>query len=254
MKLEEFLLKYPNFETTFQYYKTGDGWETSICFYNYFDQIFPKDNVSAALHLFYFDATGKQISYGLEKFGVHESKQIKSSQFVKSGEGVVAVAAVPRESIEKLAEGKYVLRNPVSTGYYVIWENLVSGAIDIAHELQNFIKKDTPVVPQYFNFNSSTSHLQRKMIVINSHINPLEGRTVPSYKIFKNSQFVTEYHPGVEICGRGLGIIDLDTIAKNTGHVFKSEDQVTVCAVTKNVTIALTFESVNNQDFHIHHL
>lgn len=254
MKLEEFVLKHPNYETPFQYYKTGDGWETSVCFYNYFDQIFPKDNVSAALHLFYFDVNGKQIAYGLENFSVHESKQVKSSQFIGSGEGVVAVAAVPDGDIEKLAEGKFLLRNPISTGYYVMWENLNSGTIDISHELQNFVKKETPMVPQYFNFNASSSNLQRKMIVINSHIDPVAGRITPTYKVFKNSQFVVEYRPGVEIRGRGLQIVDLDEIAKNTGQDFKSTDQITVCADTQNVTMPMTFESVNGQDFHMHHI
>ncbi|MBY0451716.1 MAG: hypothetical protein K2P92_01690 [Bdellovibrionaceae bacterium] len=254
MKIEDFLLKYPNYETPFQYYKTGHGWETSICFYNYFDQIFPKENISTALHLFYFDAGGKQIAYGLENFSVHESKQIKSSQFVNSGEGVVAVAAVPEGNIEKLAEGKFTLRNSISTGYYVVWENLNSGTIDISHELQNFVKTETPAVPQYFNFNASSSELKRKMIVINSHIDPALGQITPTYKVFKNSRFIADYRPGVEISGRGLKIVDLEDIAKSIGHVFKSEDQITVCAATKNVTMPMTFEAVNDQDFHIHHI
>lgn len=254
MKIEEFYLKYPNYETPFQYYKTGGGWETSICFYNYFDQIFPKDNVSTALHMFYFDADGKQIAYGLEKFSVHESKQIKSSRLIGSGEGVVAVAAVPLVDIEKLAEGRFMLRNPISTGYYVVWENLNSGAIDISHELQNFVKNETPVVPQYFNFNASSSDLKRKMIVINSHIDPALGQTTPTYKVFKNSHFVADYRPGVEISGRGLKIVDLEDIAKSIGHELKSDDQITVCAHTQNVTMPMTFEALNDQDFHIHHI
>jgi hypothetical protein len=254
MKIEEFLIKHPNYETPFQYYKTGEGWETSICFYNYYDQIFPKDEISTTLHLFYFDVNGKQVSYGIENFSVHESKQIKSSQYVQSGEGLVAVAAVPDGDIEKMAQEKFKLRDYISTGYYVVWENLISGTIDLSHELQNFVKKDTAISPQHFNFNASDSNLKRKLIVINSYIDPNRGQIKPTYTIFKNSQFVGEYRPPVEIYGRGVQIIDLDEISKSIGVELKSNDQVMVRATTKNVTMPMTFESVNDQDFHIHHI
>jgi hypothetical protein len=254
MKIEDFNLKYPNYETPVQYYKTGNGWETTVCYYNYFDQIFPKEVLGVSLHLFYFDTNGNQIAYGIERFAVHESKQIKSSQFVKSGEGLVAVAAVPDGDLEKLAEGKFVLRSLISTGFYVIWENINTNSIDQSHELQDFVKHRTGVVPQYFNFNASASDVKRKMIVINSHINPAAGKVIPKFKVFKNSRFIADFNPHYEIFGRGVKIIDLDEIAKSIGHEFRSQDQITVCAITENVTMPMTFESLNDRDFHMHHI
>lgn len=255
MKIEEFVKKYPGYDIPSQYYKVGNGWETFCCFYNYFDQIFPKDNVPVKMHLFYFGPDGQQVGYGTEIINLHESKQIRTSQFVKEGEGLFVAVAIPEVDIASLAKGKFALRAQISTGYYTMWEYAPKNMIDIHHEWAVLIKGENTNKNEFFSSFSPSAHIiDRRLIIINAHIDPIRGQTIPEYKIFKNSKFLCNYKPGKIMNGRTIQILDLNEIAKETASQFDSNDLITVSVKGENIVYPLTIESLPDQDFHIHHV
>ena len=255
MKIEDFVQQNKQFEIPTQYYRVGKDWETYVCFYNYFDQIFPKDDVGVTLHLFFFNLNGEQIAYGTEKLSVHDSRSVACSRFLAEGEGLVAAAAIPEKDLAPLAEGKFNLRGQISTGYYTMWESKQTKTMDISHEWASLQK--TPGSREHVfhsNFNASSTDLQRQLIVINPNLKFEEGSSVPSFKIYKNSKFVGNFSPELKMHGRAVQVLDVDQVLKTLNISLDVSDNIAVSTIGKNITVPLTVENIRGSDFHIHHV
>ena len=133
MTIFEFKEKFPNYDLMTQMiYPKSQGFESWLCFHNYFERVLKRPMI-ADLYTFSFDNTGKCIENQVTTVNSDEAVQVLVNRNIE-GFGLVCSAAIPRISAEELMASPFVMKNPQSTGFYMLWENKSNNSVDTSHE------------------------------------------------------------------------------------------------------------------------
>jgi hypothetical protein len=120
--LSELMQRHAGFGFSSQYVLAESQWNTVLSFHNYFDEIFPGQNIDTKLHLVFHDAAGRETAVHEIDVAPGNAVQIDCKALGVDRNGVVAMAAVPAADLTALAASKFKIKPRVTTGFYITWE------------------------------------------------------------------------------------------------------------------------------------
>lgn len=252
MNIRDAVQKYPRFALPLQYSPVSNDISSTICFYNYFSQIFPKHQIDADLLLFLLDENGNNCGFHSVKVPSSGFVQVELKKiFQKSTNGMVGAMAIPQIDIFSLPDNGLPLQSQISTGYYITWEDS-KGHVDIMHEWSALAK--TPEPSKHFYFTVDCVGHSRKWNVVLMN-NTLDHSSSEANLTIYNRQ------------RKELGSIKLPAInplgtqTVNLHKFFPGLDQwlrefqfLGVSVSGQHLAGPLTMEVYPSGDFHIHHV
>jgi hypothetical protein len=253
MKSSELLAKHPQFELPLSYCAVGPDRDSTICFYNFYDQIFPDQQIVTDLYLSFFGEDGTELKTVVQEVPCHGSVQIDASQFVDCMSGMVGVMAVPRAELSELAKNRFPLKSKIGTGYYMVWREGQGQRADMSHEWSPLAESQLGEKEWYVGYSPSRVALERGIILMNiCGIEKEESISRPVIEALGQRRQVlgsTRVEPLRSLATKVLTLKDL--FADIEGWL--KEGVVTLRVRGKNLALPLTVERHPEGDFHIHH-
>jgi hypothetical protein len=248
--IEQLLRDYPNYALPTQYRVGGVHGRTTLCFQNFYQQVFPDKDAPVDLYVLSFDTTGNQIE------GVHlavATGEAVQYQPDARGPGLVAAMAAPAFDLESYSAGRLKLRDELGTGFYVIWED-ATGHLDTMHEWMQVRTNSAPATRHYMVFDPAQGALTRAgLVVTNPHFGGgLDTRAA-----------VTLYSRNRERLGQcalpaivpmGVRLIFLDELFPDVAAWFARYGALGLRIDGTNLVEPLTAEFHASGDLHLHHI
>jgi hypothetical protein len=249
----QLLDSHPRFEFGTQFAPVGAGWNTTISFFNYFNQVFKQQPIEAELLLAFFGADGCE--RGAFRIGVapQSGMQVDGRNLGISSDGMVAVAAVPLADIEALAGNTVKLRRHIGTGFYVCWEK-DEGHRDVMHEWTPVTRQPLPSQVQYAGFSSGPGLAAQGLVITNPTFGSGDALWArPRLEILDMSGNPVDNRELPAIPPMGTQRVELSAFTSFAEQM--SRHGRAVARVTSaNVAGLFTFERHGSGDFHLHHL
>jgi hypothetical protein len=253
MRLEDFVKTRPDFEFPTHFCLAGAMGHTSVCFQNFYDQIFRDTDVPVDLHLFGFDGTGSQVGELVMKIGTGEAVQVPCGNLGMQEPGLIAVSALPRFDLHRLAQGKLRVKRRVGTGFYLIWQD-AKGHVDTMHEWLGATLGPRARESFYAVFDHADGRIARYGLVLMSPVLDRLAQATPQLSVYtrKNRTLMSSFVP--PLLGMASRIVYLDEVFPTFASVLANEGALGVRVQSTNLVEPFTVELQRSGDFHIHHI
>lgn len=249
--LAELLAANPGFEFPLQFCLAGSAGRSTVCFHNFYDQIFRDADVPVTLHVLAFGSGGRPAGAICCEVVTGDCAHVDSEQLGLKEPGLVVTAALPKFDIERLAEGKLRLKRRIGTGFYMIWQD-AAGHVDTMHEWLGVSTQPLGARRFHVVFDHAQGRLHRHGLVL---MCPVLGAssgeaTLTVYR--KGGALGTARAPTVE--PMGSRILDLEELFPSFGEWLAGEGALGVRLDCTNLVEPLSLERSLSGDFHLQHI
>jgi hypothetical protein len=251
--LDELLREHPHFSLPTQFRLGVPLGATTLCFQNYYEQLFPDRDTPVDLYVVCFGENGEQLDGTVLRIETGEAVQYTPDSANLNGNGLIAAMAVPAFDIAAYSAGKFKIRSQIGTGFYVIWDDS-KGHIDTMHEWMSVLREPLPFANHYFVFDSGQAKLERFGLAV---VNPASGagwESRPSVSIYNSARRLLGAGQLDAIAPMGARIVFLDKMFPDLGGWFSDHGALGVQLSGANLVEPLTVEVHRSGDLHIHHI
>lgn len=252
--LDELKIAFPNFEVASQYCPvTSELWST-ICFYNFYDQIFDGAGIAVDLHLCFFDEDGKEIDYIRQEVKPRGFCQFETLSRVKHSRGMVGVLAAPRADLGTISRGRLKLRESIGTGFYITW-NGFQGHIDVMHEWLPLLSTPTDARTYYLGLNGFSEQVRWGALLMN-RVASGDQRSVatPTVEVVSPDRRVLGRIVCDPIRSLGTRLLDLSATFPQINDWLRRYKTCVIKITGHNLADPLSVEWHSSGDFHFHHI
>lgn len=227
-----------------QYARVAAGFNTQVCFHNYFDRVLRKSGIIAKALLFVCDA--QRDIYQIWEFNLDPDKTLKINlnEKLNDFEGFISFVAFPDMDLSQVNHLK--VRKRISTGFYMIWQDHKNRSIDCMHEWEALASKPTALSVSN-TFLPISLYESFGLITWNRHL--VEDASI---EVRVKDFFTDEF----KLLGKyslpclGYLKIDIKPLLKDS---FGESKSLVVQVLGQNCTPPLSFENLKTGDLHIHH-
>ena len=250
--LAALLAAHPGFEFPTQFCLAGTSGRSTICFHNFYDQVFRDADVPVDLHICAFTPRGEPAGTVSRLVPTGQAVQVPAEELGMSEPGLVAVAALPRFDLARLAEGKLKLKRRIGTGFYMIWED-GAGHVDTMHEWLGIA--DEPLGARRFHvvFDHAGGRIARHGLVL---MCPVMTPSTADCRItvYTAAGRSLGSADGPHLNAMGSRIVDLDEIFPRFADWLAAEGALGVRLDCTNLVEPLSLERSRSGDFHLQHI
>lgn len=254
MRLEEVLHAWPGFDFPTHFCLAGADGRSLVCFQNFYDQIFRDTDVPVELHLFGFDPAGNQVGSLALRVETGEAVQVPADRELGMKEsGLIAVAALPRFDLHRLAQGKLRIKAHVGTGFYMIWQDS-AGHVDTMHEW--LAASARPLGPQtfYVVLDHAGGRIARYGLVLMSPMLDRRSTATARLALYTRSGRTLDSAGVPPLSGMGSRIVYLDEVFPAFTYLLAEHAVLGVRVESRNLVEPFSLELQRSGDFHIHHI
>jgi hypothetical protein len=251
--LEALLREHPNFSLPTQLRLGAPFGMTTLCFQNFYNQLFPERDTPVELHVVCFSEKGEQLDGRVLTVETGEAVQYTPDAANRSGTGLIAAAAIPAFDLTSYSTGKIKVRSEIGTGFYVIWDD-GNGHIDTMHEWMAVAHGPVPPARHYFVFDSARSKLERFGLAL---VNPVVGQgceSQPIVSIFDSARRRLGSARPEAVPPMGARLFFFEKEFPELGSWFRTHGALGVEVCGANLVEPLTVEIHRSGDLHIHHI
>jgi hypothetical protein len=251
--LETLLHEHSNFSLPTQLRLGAPFGMTTLCFQNFYSELFPERDTPVDLHVVCFSEEGEQLDGTVLRVETGEFVQYTPDAANRRGTGLIAAAAIPAFDLARYSAGKLKIRSEIGTGFYVIWDD-GSGHLDTMHEWMAVSRRPLPPARHYFVFDSACSRLGRFGLAL---VNPVVGSgcesqaTVSIFDSTRRSLGSARLEP---VPSMGTRMVFFDAVFPGLGSWFRTHGPLGVEVSGANLVEPLTVEIHRSGDVHIHHI
>lgn len=242
-----------SFEFPTQFCIAGEMGRSLVCFHNFYDQIFPNTDVPVDLHLCGFDQQGSQVGALTLELRTGQAAQVSTTEVGMTEPGLVAVGALPRFDLQKLAAGKLRVKRRVGTGFYMIWQDRV-GHVDTMHEWMAASTEEIGRQTFYMVFHHANGRIARCGMVLMCPILDSSANGQATVTVYTHSGRVLFTAKVPPLRSMGSRVVYLDELFVTFPKILREEATLGVKVETQNLAQPFSFEVQTSGDFHIHHL
>lgn len=253
IRLEELLNAWPGFEFPTHFCLAEPMGRSVVCFQNFYDQIFRDTDVPVDLQLFGFDTAGNQVGALALKVGTGEAVQVPSSELGMREPGLIALAALPRFDLRRLAQGKLRVKRRVGTGFYVIWQD-ARGHVDTMHEWLSATLGPRASQTFYVVFDHANGQIARHGLVLMNPVLDRRAKATPRLSVYTRAGRTLASIQVLPLSGMASRIVYLDEVFPLFPNLLASEGVLGVRVQSLNLAEPFTLELQRSGDFHIHHI
>jgi hypothetical protein len=249
--LAELLREHPNFALPTQYCLGSPSGHTTLCFQNFYQQVFPDRETPVDLYVLTFDAHGKQVAGARVPVGTGEALQYPIDP--GAGCGLVAAMAVPAFDLVEYNAGRLKLKHELGTGFYVLWDD-AAGHMDIMHEWMQVRTTPAGASRYYMVFDVAGGALaQAGLVLTNPRYGPgLETRAALS--IYTRTRKLLARCAIPPVPPMGSCTVLLDQMFSDAPEWFARHGALGACIEGLNLVEPLTAEFHSSGDIHFHHI
>lgn len=253
MKLKNFLKDYPQFIPNLQFAPANSEFNTTISFFNYFDQVFSGSNIFVDLYLFFFDSDGNELKNFILNVEPSSLLLFDSKNYKINSDGIVAISAVPKVDLLKVKPSSITLRKNISTSYYVKWDNN-KNSYDTMHEWEQLLLKPSPTKKFYITIFEEKININNGIIIINN-IFDSNSFSKPELKLVScRTKEIIEIVLLDALPPMSSRILYFNEIFHNFDTFLHEEKSLIVELESENIVPPITIETNDYGDFHFHHL
>ena len=172
--LERVLNEHANHALPTQYRLGDPHGRTTLCFQNFYQQLFPDRETPVDLYVLCFDGKGHQLEGVRLAVSSGEAVQFDTIASAAHGSGLIAAMAVPAFDLAQYNAGRLKLKHELGTGFYVIWED-AAGHVDTMHEWMQVRRAPAAHSRYYMVFDSARGTIERSGLVLT---NPAYGASL----------------------------------------------------------------------------
>jgi hypothetical protein len=250
--LAELMAANAAFEFPSQFCLAGAAGRSTVCFHNFYDQVFRDADVPVDLHVFGFGPQGEAAGAVRRSLGTGEAVQIFSEDLGMAEPGLVAVAALPRFDLARLAAGKIRLKRRIGTGFYMIWQD-AGGHVDTMHEWLGVGTQPLGARRYHVVFDHAGGRLARRGLVL---MCPTlrEGSGAARLTVYTARGRVLGSSDSEALPPMGSRIVDLDERFPRFAEWLAAEGALGVRLDCTNLVEPLSLERSRSGDFHLQHI
>jgi len=251
--LETLLHEYSNFSLPTQLRLGAPFGMTTLCFQNFYSELFPERDTPVDFHVVCFSGEGEQLGGTVLRVETGEAVQYTPDAASQRGTGLIAAAAIPAFDLAGYSAGKLKIRSEIGTGFYVIWDD-GSGHLDTMHEWMAVTRGPLPPARHYFVFDSARSRLERFGLAL---VNPIIGSGCESQatvSIFNSARRPLGSATLEPVSSMGARLVFFDAVFPELGSWFATHGPLGVEVSGANLAEPLTIEIHRSGDVHIHHI
>lgn len=248
--LEQLLREHPEFALPTQYRIGGAHGRTTVCFQNFYQQVFPDHDTPVDLYVLMFDHHGKQLDGVCLRVASGEAMQYRTDS---ADSGLVAAMAVPAFDLIGYNAGRLKLKHEIGTGFYVIWED-AAGHIDTMHEWMQVRTTSGSASRYYMVFDAAAGAPARAgLVLVNPHFGPgLETRATLTLYTCERTRLGTAALPPVAPMGARL--VPLAEVFPEAPAWLARHGALGACVEGANLVEPLTADFHASGDLHLHHI
>lgn len=253
MNLGTFIDTHKSHAISTQYCPVGDGRTSIICFYNFYERVFPDLNPDVDLHLVFLNNQGEEKAHITERIPGGGFVQLDASSYLDSNNGMVCIAAVPTCDIRELAPKGMSIKKILGTGFYIVWQN-DNGYTDFMHEWMPINSIGSKNESYFVTIDKSKYIDRHELVLMNSCYSDTETRIAePVIGIFnkKTTLFEFEAEP---VAMMGVSVVDLHKNVPQLDQLLDKYEVLSVKVTSKYIFPPLTNEIHHSGDFHMHHI
>jgi hypothetical protein len=252
-QLADLLNAQPGFEFPTHFCLAGAMGRSLVCFHNFYDQIFRDADVPVDLHLFGFDAGGSQVGDLQLKVGTGEAVQVPVTELGMTHPGLIALAALPRFDLRRLAQGKLRIKRRVGTGFYIIWQD-GKGHIDTMHEWLAVSPQRLPAQTFYVVFDHALGRIARYGLVLMSPVLDRAENGSARLSVYTHAGRTLMTADAPPLPPMGSKLVYLDELFPTFEHSLAAEGVLGVRVDVRNLVEPFSLELQRSGDFHLHHI
>jgi hypothetical protein len=227
------------------YVREDKNFHTRLCIYNYFSELFPKNEDGATVNMWFFDSMGKVLIKKEIHLDFRGQLQFDVSSLNMEFEGTVGVSMIP-DTMPNLEIKE------IRTGYYVYYFNNFRKG-DFSHEWESMKfnpQKSTPwmcvIRPNEFP--------DTQLIVMNSYYgNDINGSAKWFIRFRNNKGKILEEHKMKSIPPKGSIRMNLLEKFPELKELEKKEGTIGLEAIGNNIQGPFTYVNSSSGDFNLHH-
>lgn len=245
--------QHPGFGFSSQYVMAGAPWNSLLAFHNYFDEVFPGKDIGVRLHLVFHDAQGRETLVHEQWVEPAAAVQVDCNAIGVPGPGVVAMAAVADADLTALADGKFKIKRPVTTGFYITWEHDERWR-DTMHEWAGVSSQPAPDGVQHVGFAASDEPVTCGLVLTNpttapTAAGPCEVRLRATDGRLRLAPVAIDPLPPM-----GSRVLKMHDLFADFEALLDKHRQLVVDVRSSQHAPPLTAEWHRSGDFHIHHI
>jgi hypothetical protein len=236
-----------------QYALVHDSWNSLISFHNYFDEVFPGEQIAVRLELVFHDTDGRETL-------IHEVEVAPSTSIIvdckvagSRSDGIVAVRALPQADLHVLAEGRFKIRTQLGTGFYVTWE-WDKRFRDTMHEWTDVSTSGGVRSIQHIGFVANSVNIEHGVLLTN-----------PSTRTNQTTKLDLSLHAGSgsrigktvslpPLPAMGSRIVKMSEVFPNFNALLAQHERLVLGVNSDLAAPPLTAEWHPSGDFHFHHI
>jgi hypothetical protein len=250
--LAELLAANPGFEFPSQFCLAGSTGRSTVCFHNFYDQIFREAAVPVTLHVLAFGPGGRPAGAVRRVVGTGDCAHVDSEQLGLKEPGLVVAAALPNFDLERLAEGKLRLKRRIGTGFYMIWQD-AAGHVDTMHEWLGVSERPLRARRYHVVFDHAAGRLDRHGLVLMCPVlGAGPGEAMLTVYRAAGGTLGAARVPAVE--PMGSRIVELEELFSDFGRWLAAEGALGVRLDCTNLVEPLSIEHSRSGDFHLQHI
>lgn len=250
--LAQLIAAHPGFEFPSQFCLAGSAGHSTVCFHNFYGQVFREADVPVELHVLGFGPQGEAAGALRRSVATGAAVQIESEELGLKEPGLLVAAALPRFDLTRLAKGKMRLKRQIGTGFYIIWHD-ANGHVDTMHEWLAVSPK--PLSQRRFHvvFDHSRGRLERHALVL---MRPALGAGAGESRltVYTASGRELGSAPGPNVLPMGARIVELHNLFPSFSAWLATEGALGVRLDCANLVEPLSLERSRAGDFHLQHI
>lgn len=252
-RLEDLLAAHPGFEFPTQFCLAGAAGRSTVCFHNFYDQVFRDADVPVELQLAGFGPQGDQVGSVSRGLAPGEAVQIGQEELGMTEPGLVVVAALPRFDLQRLAQGKLRLKSRIGTGFYMIWHD-GAGHVDTMHEWLGVSGRVLGQRNFFVVFDHAEGRIARHGLVLMCPVLERSASAEARLSVYTGAGRTLGSAAAPPVAPMGARIVHLDELFPQFGHWLAAEGSLGVRISGRNLVEPFSFERQRSGDFHIQHI
>lgn len=250
--LAELMAANPGFEFPSQFCLAGSAGSSTVCFHNFYDQVFRDADVPVELHVLGFGPRGEAAGAIRRSVRTGEAVQIQSEELGLAEPGLVVVAALPRFDLARLAEGKLRLKRRIGTGYYMIWQD-AHGHVDTMHEWLGVSAQPLGARRFHVVFDHAAGRLGRHGLVLMCPV-LARGSAACRFTVYTAKGRALASAEAAPLPPMGSRIVELDELFPRFAEWLAAEGALGVRLDGENLVEPFSLERARSGDFHLQHI
>lgn len=253
-QLRERIQRHPGVAFASQYALAEGPWNSLVSFHNYFDEVFPGKQVAVTLELAFHDVDGRETLFHEAEVAPGTSTVIDCKELGVSGNGIVAVSAVPRADLQALADGKFKIRTQVSTGFYMTWDRDGRWR-DTMHEWADVTTSVSSRNVQHIGFSASSVNIEHGVVLMNPSIEAASTTGLElSLSTTNRGGRVAKAVSLPTLPAMGSRVVRMAEVFPGFSALLAQHGRLVLSVTSAHAAPPLTAEWHPSGDFHFHHI